>query len=132
VQFQSVNGQPQPAAATQPAEPTPFPPLFGPLQPVPTFMPVIRPVVGLSPQEALLGGLTIGALAPTALGQFLTLANIARAGQLAGQLRAVGFFTGLGIPPSFLFTPQAPPATAGTIPFPTAPQTTAQPVQLRP
>lgn len=116
-----------PAVAVPTTEPTPFPPLFGPLQPINTFFPVIRPVVGLTPQEALLGGLGIAALAPAVLGQGLTLFSVPGASQLAGQLRALSFFAGLATPPAFLVRPQAPPATAGTIPFP-APGTPVQPI----
>jgi hypothetical protein len=116
------------AAATPTTIDISLAPLFGPLQPVQTFMPVIRPAVGLTPQEALVGLLTTGALAPTILGQAMTLSGATgAASQLAGQLRALGFFTGLAVPPAFLFTPQPPPVSAGTIPFP-APGTPVQPI----
>lgn len=124
-----------PAAPPPSVGPSPFAPQFGPFQPVPTFMPVIRPVVGLTPQEALIGGLALGALLPTAVGQGLTLFGVPGASTLAGQLRALGFFTGLAVPPAFLFRPQPPPVTPGTIPFP-APVPPfigpLQPIHLRP
>lgn len=123
--FQNVN--PLEMLMAPATEPAPFPPLFAPFQPVNTFFPAIRPVVGLTPQEALLAGLGVATLAPAIIGQGLTLFAVPGASQLAGQLRAGSFFAGLLTPPAFLMRPQAPPVTAGTIPFP-APGTPVQPI----
>lgn len=95
--------------------PLDIPPTFQPRQPVQTFAPVIRPVVDITPSQALAAMLTTG-VAMTGLGHLMTMGNVG--GALAGQLRGLGFFTGgVGGPITGLLPP-APLATGGTIPMP--------------